>query len=249
MKKKVLTLALALVVLVCCTGLLAGCGGGSKGIVGSWTAELDMTDGFKTYFADEVGSEIASAGLGDITADDMFDLSKLNAVIEWNMVMEEDGQMTMSLDAKKFADSMQDVMVDSEAKIKEAMPGLVEAIFAQQGMSMADMEALLAAQGMSLDDMIDEMSQEMSQTFSEGMADLSGEELSVEESGYYIVDGNKLYVVDNKGDKPNPDEYLEFERKGNDLVVTGMSADLLEVFGEMTEMAGGELLPLTFKRG
>lgn len=251
MKKRLLALLLTLVMLVSCVGLLAGCGSKSGGndLAGDWTATLDMTDGFKTYFNDELAGEIQSAGLGDISADDLFDLSRLTAVMEWKMVMGEDETITMTLDAQKFADSMQDVMADSEAKINAAMPTLVEAIFAQQGLSMEDVETLLAAQGMSLDDMMDEMSQEMSKAFSEGLADLSGTEMSVEESGYYIVDGNKLYVVDKKGDKPNPDEYLEFELKGDELLVTGMSADLMEAFGEMAEMSGGELLPLTFKRG
>lgn len=251
MKKNLLALMMALVMLVSCVGLLAGCGGGAKSddLAGSWTAQLNMTDGFKTYFNDELAGEIESAGLGDINADDLFDLSRLDATMEWKMVMGEDSAITMTLDAQKFADSMQDVMTDSEAKINAAMPTIVEAIFAQQGMSMEDVEALLAAQGMSLDDLMGEMSQEMSSAFSEGLADLSGTDMSVEESGYYIVDGNKLYVVDKKGDKPNPDEYLEFELKGDELLVTGMSKDLLEAFGEMTEMAGGELLPLSFKRG
>lgn len=251
MKKRLLALLLTLVMLVSCVGLLAGCGSksGDAGLAGDWTATLDMTDGFKTYFNDELAGEIESAGLGDISADDLFDLSRLTAVMEWKMVMGEDESITMTLDAQKFADSMQDVMADSEAKINAAMPTLVEAIFAQQGLSMEDVETLLAAQGMSLDDMMGEMSKEMSAAFSEGLADLSGTDMSVEESGYYIVDGNKLYVVDKKGDKPNPDEYLEFELKGDNLLITGMSKDLMEAFGEMAEMSGGDLLPLTFKRG
>lgn len=250
MKKNLLALLMALVMLVSCVGLLAGCGGSKdKDLVGTWVAEMDMTEGFKATFADEMVNEMASAGLGDMSADDLFDLTRLNAVMEWKMVMNEDGSMTMSLDAQKMADSLQDVMNDSEIKIKAAIPTIMEAIFAQQGMSMSDVEALLAAQGMSMDDMVDEMGNELSAAISEGMADINSSELNVEESGYYTVNGDKLYVVDNKGDKPNPDEYLQFELKGDELVVTDMPAELREVFGEMEEMAGGSLLPLTFKRG
>lgn len=250
MKKNLLALLMALVMLVSCVGLLAGCGGNkAKDLVGTWVAEMDMTEGFKATFADEMVNEMASAGLGDMSADDLFDLTRLNAVMEWKMVMNEDGSMTMSLDAQKMADSLQDVMNDSEIKIKAAIPTIMEAIFAQQGMSMSDVEALLAAQGMSMDDMVDEMGNELSAAISEGMADINSSELNVEESGYYTVNGDKLYVVDNKGDKPNPDEYLQFELKGDELVVTDMPAELREVFGEMEEMAGGSLLPLTFKRG
>lgn len=250
MKKNLLALLLALVMLVACVGLLAGCGGSkAKDLVGTWTAEMDMSEGFKANFADAMVEEMANAGLGDMSADDLFDLTRLNAVMEWKMVMNEDGSMTMSMDAQKLADSLQDVMTDSEVKIKAAIPTIMEAMFAQQGMSMEDVEALLAAQGMSMDDMVDELGNELSAAISEGMTDIDSSEMSVEESGYYTVNGNKLYVVDNKGDKPNPDEYLQFELKGDELVVTDMPAELREAFGEMEEMAGGSLLPLTFKRG
>lgn len=250
MKKRLLALTVALVMLVSCVGLLAGCGGDKgKDLVGTWTAELDMTEGMKASFVDEMAAEIAGAGLGDLSADDLFDLTRMSGVMEWKMVMNEDGSMTMTMDGQKMADSLKDVIADSEVKIKAAIPTIMEAMFAQQGMSMADMEALLAAQGMSMDDMVEELGGELSAAFSEGLADMDASDMSVEESGYYIVNGNKLYVVDNKGDKPNPDEYLEFELKGEELVVTGMSKDLEETFGEMEEMAGGSLLPVTFKRG
>lgn len=249
MKKRLLALTMALVMLVSCVGLLTGCGGSkAKDLVGTWTAEMDMTEGMKANFVDGMASEMASAGLDDMSADDLFDLTRLSGVMEWKMVMNEDGSMTMTMDGQRMADSLQDVLADSEVKIKAAIPTIMEAMFAQQGMSMADMEALLAAQGMSMDDMVEELGGELSAAFSEGLADIDASELSVEEKGYYTVNGNKLYMVDNKGDKPNPDDYLQFELKGDELIVTGMPTELREAFAELEEMAGGSLLPLTFKR-
>lgn len=251
MKKRIVALLLVLVMAVSCAGLLAGCGGDSqnKELAGTWVAELNMTEGFKSYFNEAMAAELASADLGDIALDDMFDLSRLNAVMEWKMVMGEDGAMTMSMDAQKMADSMRDVLSDSEAKIQAAVPSMVESIFAQQGMTLEEAEAVLAAQGMSVDDLIAQTSEAMSANFSEGLTSLDGSELSYEDSGYYIVDDGKLYVVDNKGDKPDPDDYLQFELKGDELVVTDMADGVKEAFADYEGMLEGGLLPITFHRG
>lgn len=249
MKKRLLALTLALVMLVSCAGLLTGCGNKAKELVGTWTAEMDMTDGVKASFNEEMAKEMADLGLNDMSAEDLFDLSRLSAMIEWKMVMNEDGSMTMSMDGRGMGDSMKDVMADSETKIKAAIPSIMEAMFAQQGVSMDQVEALLAAQGMSMDDMVEELGGELSTAFSEGMTEMDTAELYMEESGYTIVKGNKLYVVDNKGDKPNPNDYLEFELAGDELRITDMSDEVREAFDELAEMTGSDLLPLVFKRG
>lgn len=250
MKKKLLALLLAAVMVVSCAGLLAGCKGGSESadIVGDWTAEMDLTEGFKQYFEKEAEAEMAE--MADYIDGDLFDFSKLNAVVVWKMSMDEDGAITMNLDAQQFADSMKDVMGDAKEKMIAAVPGIMEATFAEQGMTMEEAEAALAAQGMSLDDLVAEMTQELETSFeSEVENQLNSVDLSVEESGYYTVHDGKLYVMDNEGDKPSEDSYLAIELNGDEMVVTDMPDELKDAFAEIEEASGSSLLPLTFKRG
>lgn len=250
MKKKLLALLLAAVTLVSCVGLLAGCKGGSKSadLVGNWTAEMDLTEGFKQYFEQEAEAELAE--MADYIDGDLFDFSKLNAVVVWKMDLDEDGAITMSLDAQRFADSIKDVMGDAKDKIIEAVPGIMEATFAEQGMTMDEVEAALAAQGMSLDDLVAEMAQELETSFESEVEDqLNSVDLNTEASGYYTVHDGKIYVMDNEDDKPSEDSYLAYELNGGELVVTDMPDELKDAFAEIEEASGSSLLPLTFKRG
>lgn len=241
MKKNCLPRLIALMVAtvmicLCC----AGCGK-SQDLTGTWTATLDMTESMKASLTEEM----SGAGIADnLKAEDLFDLTRLNAVMEWQMVINKDGSMTMSIDGQKLVDSLKDVMTDSEPKIREAIPVIMESIFTQQGMTMEDVEAALAAQGMTMDGLVDEM-------FNEITASLNGDDggtYSTVQDCYYAVDGDKLYILDEKNDKPNPDDYLQFELKGNEMAVTDMPDVLTDAFAELEEMTGGKLVPVTFTR-
>ena len=246
--KKFLALMMALVMMVSCASLLSACGSKGDDLNGNWTATLDFTDECKAYFQDQIAGEMGD--MGDIIdPDQLFDLSKLNAVMTWNMELKSDGSITMTVDGQQLVDSMGDVMNSMKDNLIAAIPQIMEASFAQDGMTMEDVEQALALMGMSMEEMQEQMAAELEESFeTEVAAELAGLDVSATESGYYVVEGNKLYLLDNKGDKPSENSWMEFELQGDKLVVTDMAADLKASLEDLDDM-NINLFPLTFVKG
>lgn len=245
MRKRCLSLALALVALVTCALALTGCGG-KEDLTGEWTAELDLTDGMRAYLEEEMAAEMEE--LAPYIDGELFDFDSLKAVIVWKMTLDEDGAITMSLDGQGMADSLMSMVEGGKDKLVAAIPAILEESFAQQGLTVEQARAALEAQGMTLEEMVDQMAQELEESFeSETRSQLDDMELNVEEKGYYTVDRGRLYVMDNKGDRPSEDSYLAFTRDGDTLTITDMPDELKESFAELEEM-GGSVLPVTFTR-
>ena len=247
MNKKRLALLLALAL---AAGLLAGCaglGGSRNSVAGDWTAELDFTDAFKDYFQSTMDESMGE--MGDyIDPEQIFDLSKLDAVMVWDMSFQKDGAASMTIDTGRMAQSMGQVMEDMKENLIAALPDIMEASLAQEGMTMAEVEEQLAQAGLSMDDLMDEMEQELESSFaSEIDAQLDELDMEETESGYYVVDGDRIYLLDSKGDKPSQDSFMEFELRDGDLVITDLPQEFKESFEELEEM-GVSILPLTFHR-
>ena len=158
------------------------------------------------------------------------------------------GEMGDYIDTGRMAQSMGQVMEDMKENLIAALPDIMEASLAQEGMTMAEVEEQLAQAGLSMDDLMDEMEQELESSFaSEIDAQLDELDMEETESGYYVVDGDRIYLLDSKGDKPSQDSFMEFELRDGDLVITDLPQEFKESFEELEEM-GVSILPLTFHR-
>jgi len=191
--KKFLSLALGALLLV---ALLAGCGGGSAAgdsIVGSWSADVNMTE----YLNQLLGEE---EEIGQYLTLDNFTIKLLAE-------FKEDGTYSMNGDP----DSAQAAMDGLKEQMKTAVTAYLEDMIEQEGLDMS-LEDLLAASGMSLDDLVNEMDEAYS------AEDLVGD-LTME--GKYLFEDGKLALSDSLDEEADIEAYEAAELKGDTLTLTG----------------------------
>lgn len=275
MKKKLLALLLALVMLISCASLLSGCKdsgrrnrdetedddrrdrddeddkedkkdkkdkkddedgednegdeGDEADVVGDWSAKLDLSDAFAAYIdelmADELGGYL-----------DYFDvdIDSLRISVLWDISLKENDRYTMNIEMD------QDEIEGSVKSLARSIAaGVADAMVAESGMSRAEVEEELASEGMTWSDFVSELAYEM-----ENAMDLEDMDLRENESGYYTVEGDRIYLLDSKDGKTKDAEWLEFERKGSKLVITDASRD----FDELEDMGAANIFPITFKK-
>ncbi len=188
--QKFLALALCLALAAC---LFAGCGKQNLP-VGTWKANLDMTDLIK---------EEAKAGADPETAELVEGMNLSDLTMELVMDLKQDGTYEMKVSEESMS-AMEDKII---AGLKDA---LVEGLAAEG----YDAETLKDA-GLDMDALIEDM-------ISEEDLDMTSAAEEFQNSGKYKVEGNKLFLSDENGAYAD-DDYLVFNVDGNTLTVTEIS--------------------------
>ena len=155
-----------------------------------------------------------------------FDSSLFKCEITWDMSLNKDGSYSMVMwgDSDEIVESAAEMMLDA---LLNASDMTKDEFAAQYGMSWSQLK----------DYFIQEMMQSDGANIIREVAD------GKEESGYYTVDGDTIYLLKKEKDEPDEDYGMTFERKGSKLVITGISADAGD-FDWLME----DIFPVTFKK-
>jgi len=188
--KKVLSIGVSLVLVLCLALCMTACGG-KKTIVGKWQAEFDMTDMLDEF----LGSS------GEMA--EFFDIDKLALDIVFEF---KDNDKVEAYVTDESAEKMAEEVIEATKKALEKM-------LEEEGMSIEDFEGLT---GMTMDDMIEEAfgssdPKEIGKTLTEDMEELGG---------YYKIDGDKLYIAEDKDDLDDEENAVDFELKGDKLTIS-----------------------------
>ena len=220
MSKKLLALLMALVLVV---GLTAGCsksatktgsdtqqGAGEEtadSVVGNWATTLDVSDMLADY---------VKVGMGEAAGEmaDYFDVDGLKAIVTYELSLNEDGSCSMR-QKEKDPGTLRDTVMDMYAA------GAAGLYADTMGMTQAELEEQLAAEGMTWQDYVDAMREQIETT---GMVDEAMETMEASlnmelMSGYYKVDGNRIYMLSEKDGSTSGAEWMEYELKGGKLVI------------------------------
>lgn len=207
MKKKILSLALALTMALSCAVVLTGCGGGSKdaqALVGDWQTEIDMVDYFNESLEDPELVEYMNVE---------------SFIIKVDFSLREDNTYTLALNGQ----SMIDAVDGMKGNLRSGMLAYLSDALADSGLDTdgTDLEEMLASFGLDLDAMIDEAFDADSLT------------ASVEESaqeGKYIVKAGKIFVSEDVNTDAAPtDEALTYKLSGDTLTLVETNGDAGEL--------------------
>ena len=218
MRKRQLALWMALAMLISCVGLLAGCkdneDGDEAGLVGSWTATVDLS---------EADGASLKAAMGDEA--EYFDTGKMKVLVVWDISLNANGSYTMSKREK-----------DPGTAYQTILEMYAEASLAAQGFSKKDIIALYGTWDNVLDDVATTINFDMDHIIDPR-----------EKSGYYQVDGQRIYLLEKKDDSTDGADWMEFEMAEDKLVVTELSGDFNDAWAEAIGM-GFSPYPVSFER-
>lgn len=192
--KKILALTLSVLMLV---GLLAGCGGADKEIVGKWQMSMDMVD--------MLNEEFANMGMEDAVQLSSF-------VVTMNFDFKSDNTYTCELDAAAFQTTM-DTM---KAEMRDGFTKYIEDMIAAQGADMT-VDEFFELSGTTLDEALDE-------AFSaEDMASVADE---LAGDGNYETKDGKLFLSDGLDYKVDPEVYYTYTIDGDSMsFLSGVGTD------------------------
>lgn len=198
--KRTLSAILCLVMILSVALCMTACGGDSKGketLVGTWRAHWDMG----TILNEAIGESMADAGM-----DNCFDFTGVTVDLVFEFT--EEGKAKLSTDedtVEDCADALVEELIDGFKKYFEENSELTG------GMSLED---LVAASGMTMEEFVNSA---LGSTKEELITSMT---VDVANEGYYKLDGNKLYIENDKEDLKDSDDYQEVELNGDTLIVT-----------------------------
>ena len=184
--------------------LLAGCGGApgetaaeDPGIVGSWTADIDMADFLNSALAED-------EQFGKYLTLDSFSIRLLAD-------FSEDGAYSMHCDP----DSAQTALADLKEQMKGALTGYLEDITKESGLDL-NAEELMEQAGITMEDLLAEMDEAY-----------SAEDLvkDMDLSGRYLFEDGKLALSDDPAEDPDPEDAETVTLEGDTLTFTGGGED------------------------
>lgn len=183
--KKTFALVLSVLLLV---GLLAGCGGADKEIVGTWETSLEM--------ANYLNEEFEAEGMQDY-------LNVSTFAVVMRFTFNQDGTYSCEADQAAFEQTVEGL----KEEMKAGFVKYAEDMIADAGMDMTA-EELFAQMGTSLDDLIND-------SFSaEDLSDVT--DMAAAEGNYETKDG-KLYLSDGKEYQVDPEIYEVYTIEGDKM--------------------------------
>jgi len=221
--KKLLALLLAAVMmlsLAACAGTSdddddegTSSGGGKETIVGEWIGEMEFGAAINATLLAEDESFGKYFDFGDIELKMIF-------------TFDDNGELTIEPDEDSLEDMVDDVI--------DIMLDGYEKLFADQGMSLEDMN-------MSKDDLREEVEKQLD---ADALAEMAEE---IAEDGYYVIVDDRIYTDSDEDNLENPEDdasgYMEFKLSGDTLTIKDMVAD-----GESVKDSLDGIVPFKLKR-
>lgn len=192
--KKVLSILMVLALCVAMLTMFAGCGSEADKLVGTWKAEVDMTD--------MINEELAA----DPALAEYFNISSFCVIM--TMTFNEDGTYSTGIDADSVSAAMLGLVTDMERGIYAMFEAEIEA----SGLDMA-VEELLELSGVSMEDLLSELTYGLES----GMVDEIVSEAAM--SGNFEVKGDKLFLSDGLDYAVDPAVYEVFTLEGDTLTL------------------------------
>lgn len=189
MMKKILSAALCAALMLV---LLTGCSSDADKLVGSWSAEIDMTE--------LVNEELSGV---ETSEEDVFSDFKLTL----NMTFNEDGTYKMEVDPEKLDETIEIVKADMEALMIE----YYEELIAAEGINMT-VDEMLTLAGTDMDTLLGEVGIE--EAFQEIAEQIVAE-------GNYDAKNGKLFLSDSKDSAIDEEVYELYTLEGDVLTFTG----------------------------
>lgn len=181
--------------------LVLGLGGCGKGIAGVWAWELDLT----RLMAEDMGAALGAEGIEPPE----------KMVLTVLLTLNRDGSFTLTVDKEPSAASAESFFWGLAPVLKE----LYYASYESRGISREKLDGLLEKQGKTLDGLVAEL-----------MTHLSADELleayQVDRSGYWVQEGDRLYLLSEK-DGQDRSESLRFTLSGAEMTVTEIASESL----------------------
>ncbi len=189
-------------------------------LVGIWNAKLDLTELLNESFAIE--EEIAKY----IQVDDFS--------VMLNFTFNEDDSFQMVAD-KEY---LNEILLGLRDVLKTGMEAYIKDMIASMEIEMTLDEFMLLS-GMDLDLMLDELFSK------DAMDDAFGEVFDMNVSGYYKVDGGKIYFLEEKDAAVDESEYASYTLEEGVLTFHELVSD--DIIGKDTEMFK-MILPMVLNR-
>lgn len=194
---------LAVLLCVLMIGSLAACGSASNPVLGAWSWEINLSD--------KMGDALSEMNLDALPENEL--------IIYANFVFGEDGVFTLSFDQSATAAS-------AEAYLGELVDIMVEYMYGvgeKNNMSREDFDAFCEKQyGASTKEYIQSM---VDDSFDVDSI-VSG--LDVQDTYYYKVDGDKIYVADEKEGVIGSDEYITFSVTDSTMTIYSFPDEILD---------------------
>lgn len=189
-------------------------------IEGEWLAQLDLSEAMNDVMAKSTGGVV----------------SVQNKPIFMNVELDVSGsELTMNVNID--VDSMKAYMAEFLDKMFDYALEMAEA----QGLTIEDLEAQM---GMSLEEAKEMFGEQMDEEIADAL--VSAFE-GVSNNGYYLIDGNKLYIGDDKDTLGEEESYMLISMEDNVLIFEAMVNEDGEEIFDIMSIANTEF-PWEFER-
>ncbi len=210
MKKRILSLILALVMVL----TLAGCSSDKDALVGKWVGVMDLADALNSYLAAALDAELMS----------YFTLSSFDVKLVFTF--REDDTYSLTVDESAMPKTLETFKND----LRGGMVKYMEDMIAAEGYEMS-VDEFLAFAGTSVDDL-------MEQAFPESMMDQLVEEMTagVNSEGKFKANDGKLFMTDSASEDINDTMYDNYTLEGDTLTLVTTTDDMDEFTAAMYPM-------------
>lgn len=220
MKKRLVTMAIALAAALCLLVLSAVLGSGDeRRLQGSWIWNADLGDVLARRLE----------GTGDASAR-YFDLSRFDVAVQFDF--QPDGTYSVQVDRPSF-DAAMDVFMEDAA---QGMTRYLGDLAAQSGMTLDD---VLSATGMTVDDLMGTLRQQLSE-------DLALSRTPVR--GRYRVEEKELLLSLDPDAEPDPDLFAAFAFRGGHQLRFAESPGASALLEQLAGLGGAPLFPMVLIR-
>lgn len=220
MKKRLVTMALALVLALSLLGLsLVLDGGDEKRILGTWTWSAELGDVLARRLE----------GTADSSAR-YFDLSRFDVAVRFDF--HPDGTYSVQVDRPSFDAAMDVFMADAS----QGMTRYLSDMAAQSGMTL---EEILAATGVTKDDLMGTLRQQLAD-------DLALSRTPVQ--GRYRLEGKRLYLSLDPDAEVDPGLSIGFAFRGGHQLRLGSSPGGAALLEQLAGLGGAPLFPIVLTR-
>lgn len=220
MKKRLVTLALALALALGVLGLSALLGGGDEArLVGAWTWNAEL--------GEVLARRLEGAPGGSAR---YFDLSRFDVAVRFDFY--PDGTYSVQVDPAAFDAAMDGFMADAS----QGMTRYLRDMAAQSGMTLED---VLAATGVTLDDLMGTLRRQLEDEMALSRAPVQGR---------YRLEGKQLYLSPGPDAEIDPDLAIGYAFRGGHQLRLGSGPGVAALLDRLAGLGDEALSPLVLTR-